>query len=69
MPAGTAAVELTVDVALVLPEEAAFEIPNQGIVAFFSSGEAESLRTGYGRIRADGGICHAFGNRHVRVPR
>ncbi len=52
---GTAAVELTVDVALVLPEEAAFEIPNQGIVAFFSSGEAESLRTGYGRIRADGG--------------
>ena len=66
---GTAAVELTVDVALVLPEEAAFEIPNQGIVAFFSSGEAESLRTGYGRIRADGGSATPSGIAMLEFPR
>ena len=52
---GTAEAEVTVDVLVAVPEQSSFDIPDRGAQSFSTTGEAETLRAGYGQIRAQGG--------------
>ena len=58
---GTAAAEVAVDVLVVVPEQMSFDIPERGVATSSTGGEADSLRTGYGRIRPDGGMAAPSG--------
>ena len=58
---GTAAAEVAVDVLAVVPEQMSFDIPERGVATSSTGGEADSLRTGYGRIRPDGGMAAPSG--------
>ena len=58
---GTAEAEVAVDVLAVVPEQMSFDIPDRGAATSSTSGEAGSPRTGYGRIRPDGGMATASG--------
>ena len=58
---GTAAAEVAVDVLVVVPEQMSFDIPERGVATSSTGGAADSLRTGYGRIRPDGGMAAPSG--------
>jgi len=58
---GTAEAQVSVDVLLVVPEQMSFDIPNRGAATSSTGGEASSPRTGYGRIRPDGGMAAPSG--------
>ena len=52
---GEASAKVTVEVFVVPPEQTRFDIPDRGTAAFSTGDEADSPRTGYGRIRSDRG--------------
>lgn len=58
---GTAGAEVAVNVLVVVPEQMSFDIPDRGTATSSTGGEADSLRTGYGRIRPDGGMATPSG--------
>ena len=58
---GTAVAEVSVDVLVVLPEQMSFDIPDRGAATSSTGGEADSQRTGYGRIRPAEGMATPSG--------
>ena len=58
---GAAEAQVTVDVLVVVPERMPFDIPDQGTTTSATGGETDSPRTGYGRIRSDGGLATPSG--------
>ena len=51
---GAASDRATVEVLAVLPERSPYELADRGTATFTTGGQADSMRVGYGRIRADG---------------
>ena len=58
---GTATAKVAVDVLTVVPEQMSFDIPDRGAATSSTGGETDSPRTGYGRIRPDGGMATPSG--------